>query len=307
MRIQSAPCRRRGFNGALHRGAVVLAVVAAFAAPLARAGAGQTDVLDAKALPLGDGRISAQAQKGHVYACSTRFGGGGAQVRGAWISGQTWDATRKIWVQGDVPWPDARFDIRVQGQERVFAGNALPVGHTTGQFPVARTDPAYQIDRNPNAIKTQTLSFTLPLQPSVAVSPSCLPMGVIGVAVNGVPIFNALDAMGRDAEAHEVQDRCHGHPERSGTYHYHGPSDCVPGGRENGALVGYALDGFGIYSRYDDRGREITNADLDECHGRIAPVMWNGQRTTMYHYVMTREYPYTLGCFRGKPVTARVG
>jgi hypothetical protein len=24
----------------------------------------------------------------------------------------------------------------------------------------------------------------------------------------------------------------------------------------------------------------------------------------MYHYVLTRDYPYTLGCFRGRPVSS---
>jgi hypothetical protein len=153
---------------------------------------------------------------------------------------------------------------------------------------------------------SQTLTFTLPLQPKPAADAGCVPMGVIGVAVNGVPIFNALDAAGRDAVAHEVQDRCHGHPQGRGIYHYHGPSDCGPGATENNALVGYALDGFGIYSGHDDNGREITNADLDECHGRTSPVMWNGQRVSIYHYVMTREYPYTVGCYRGNAVSGRM-
>jgi hypothetical protein len=28
-------------------------------------------------------------------------------------------------------------------------------------------------------------------------------------------------------------------------------------------------------------------------------VPWDGERRTIYHYHFTREYPYTLGCFRG--------
>jgi hypothetical protein len=266
---------------------------------------GQTDVLDEKALPLGDGRVSTEAAPGRVFSCATQFGGRGAQVAGDWIQGSTWDATRKIQVQGKVLWADARFSFQTAEDKRVLTGNALPVGHATGSFPIARTDPAFAIDRNPNAILAQTLSFSLPLQPTPAASAGCLPMGVIGVALDGVPIFNALDEAGRDAVAHEVQDLCNGHPQARGMYHYHGPSDCVPGSTENNVLVGYALDGFGIYSSHDDNGKEITNADLDECHGRVSPVMWNGQRTSIYHYVMTREYPYTLGCFRGSPVQGR--
>ncbi len=266
----------------------------------------QTQVLNEKALPLGDGRVSTQPRAGYVFACATQFRGGGARHAGDWIQGDTWDATRKIWVQGEVRWPNARFSMETVGNQRVIKGNALPLDHATGTFPVARTDPAYQIDRNPNPIAEQVLTISLPLEPEPASHPSCVPMGPIGVAVNGVPIFNALDDAGRDAVAHEVQDRCHGHPQGRGVYHYHGPSDCVAGTAGNNTLVGYALDGFGIYSGYDTNGREITNADLDACHGRTSPVLWNGKVVSMYHYVMTREYPYTVGCFSGTPVRTRV-
>ena len=68
------------------------------------------------------------------------------------------------------------------------------------------------------------------------------------------------------------------------------------------AQAGYVVDGFGIYSMFDAHGGELTDADLDECHGRTSEVDWDGKRVAMYHYVLTREYPYTLGCFRGTPV-----
>ena len=32
--------------------------------------------------------------------------------------------------------------------------------------------------------------------------------------------------------------------------------------------------------------------------------MWHGNKVSMYHYVLTEEYPYTVGCFKGTPVTA---
>jgi YHYH protein len=131
-------------------------------------------------------------------------------------------------------------------------------------------------------------------------------MGAIGYALNGVAIYNALDDAGRDAVAHEVQDSCDGHPQQAGQYHYHGPSECMPHADEHNALVGYALDGFGIYSPYDADGQEYTNADLDECHGTTSEIEWNGEMVSMYHYVLTQEYPYTIGCFRGTPVAAAI-
>ena len=259
-----------------------------------------TGQLDATALPLGDGKISSKPMRGYVYPCSTHFRGGGAQHSGDWLGSTSWDATRKIHVQGEVPWPDAKISIQAVNGVRQIIGNGLPVNHSTGIFPVEPTDPAYRIDRNPNRIAAQTINLNLPLSPEVANSASCLPMGMIGITTGGVAIFNALDDAGRDAVAHEVQDHCDGHPQKRGLYHHHGASPCAVEQSKNNALIGYALDGFGIYSNLDENGKELTNADLDECHGRTGAIQWDGTTITMYHYVLTREYPYTLGCFRGR-------
>jgi hypothetical protein len=51
----------------------------------------------------------------------------------------------------------------------------------------------------------------------------------------------------------------------------------------------------------------ITNAQLDECHGRTAPVLWNGKIQNIYHYVANSEYPYAVGCFRGVVDPANYG
>jgi hypothetical protein len=275
----------------------------------AQSGPRRTDVLDVHRLPLGDGKVSADARRGYVMSCMTAFRGGGARNAGPWIHGETWDVTQKIAVQGRVTWPQATFQITTQGADRVVSrilqGNGLPVGTPTGSFPIAYDDPAFQIDRNPNAIAPQDILLTLPSNPEMAAVSSCVPMGMIGVALNGVAIYNALDDGGRDAVAHEVQDICNGHPQMQGQYHYHGPSSCLPNQTANEALIGYGVDGFGIYSMYDAQGRELTNADLDECHGRTSEVLWDGSRVSIYHYVLTREYPYTVGCFRGSPARAR--
>ena len=46
----------------------------------------------------------------------------------------------------------------------------------------------------------------------------------------------------------------------------------------------------------------LTNKDLDECHGTTSKVWWDGKYVKMYHYVLTAQFPYSLGCFRGTPV-----
>lgn len=82
---------------------------------------------------------------------------------------------------------------------RALQGNSLSADTPTGSFPVARNDPAFHIGRNPNAIAARDIVLTLPSRPLLADSPSCVPMGMIGLALNGVTICNALDEAGRDA------------------------------------------------------------------------------------------------------------
>lgn len=253
-------------------------------------------------LPLGDYHVVATGPTvGAVYRCGITGGGGGAFTDGPWIrSNGTWDSTSKLAVQGSVAWPTANVTFTVAGDRRILTGNALPVGATTGVFPIQASDPAYQYDRNPNTIRNQTVSVSLPLNPTVASAGRCVNPGPIGYALNGVAFFDALDGGGRDAVAHEVQDSCQGHPEMTGLYHYHSMSICIPGaGNHTPTLIGYAADGFGIYNSWDADGRELTNADLDACHGTTSAVPWNGSVQSVYHYVATRAFPYTVGCYRG--------
>lgn len=263
----------------------------------------RSETVDPTRLPLGDKKFSSVPQRGYVLPCNPKsyLGTLGAHVFGPWIHGSTWDATEKIAVRGEVYWPQAFYRMSVNGDWRLFTTTELPVNEPTGTFPIRRTDPAYAVDTNPNAIRAQSTSFAVPLNPAEASSLSCVSIATVGIAMNGVPFYSALDVQGHDAAAHEVQDRCSGHPRPGGAYHYHSLSNCIPHVRERNALVGYALDGFGIFSPYDADGRELTTPDLDECHGNRSNIMWEGKEVNMYHYVLTRDFPYTIGCFRGTP------
>ena len=257
-----------------------------------------------KKITIGDGRIANRPTAGSVWPCQTNFGGGGAFASGAWISNDgTYDLTTKPSVDGSIQWP-SDLSIQIKNGVRTLSGNRLP-SDPTGIFPVGSTDDAFAYDRNPNKIQTSTVQINLPLMPQIASSASCVPFGEIGILVNGGYFFNALDSLGRDAVAHEIQDACDGHPEQSGAYHYHSVSTCLEkqsSRTSHSALMGYALDGFGIFGHYGENGKELTNADLDECHGHTHEIDWDGKRLNLYHYHATWEYPYTIGCFRGRPV-----
>jgi hypothetical protein len=267
-----------------------------------------TSVIDPTKIPVGDGKLSTTTpQVGYVYACTVPSSPN-PPTRNNWISadGTTWDATAKVAVQGAVQWLSELL-IQWTGGARSVAGNGLP-SHDTGTFPIAASDPAHAFDGNPNAIQSVAIAWGLPENPVAAAQPTCTGLGAIGVLLTGVRVFNALDADGLDAVAHEVQDSCDGHPQGAGICHYHNVSRCAQPADDattHSPLVGYTADGFGLYGNCGEGGVALTNADLDECHGHSHTIAVNGADTVQYHYHATKEYPYTVGCFKGTPVRIR--
>ncbi len=264
--------------------------------------AGQASAHDLTALPLGDGKLSNSPKAGWIWPCHIDANAGGAQRDGPWINKAkgTYDLTSKAVVPGSVSWP-FKLEISLQQNRRVFTTNDYP-SHPTGSYPIPANSEAYRYDRNPNQIAAQQMLLQLPAMPVLAERASCAP-GAIGILLSGSVLFNALDGPGRDAVAHETQDQCQGHPQQSGIYHYHSISSCVDKKREadgHSSLVGYAVDGFGIYGHYGQQGKLLTSADLDECHGHTHTIVWDGKPVEMYHYHATWDFPYTAGCLRGR-------
>jgi hypothetical protein len=264
-----------------------------------------TSSVDPSKLTLGDGHFTTTTPAvGSLYVCTTG-GHGGASSKGPWFNadGTTWNSLTKISVQGAVSWTSS-FLVQL-GSTLGITGNGLPP-HTTGTFPIASSDPAYAYDRNPNRIQTSSIAWGLPANPTVAARPSCTAGGAIGVLLTGARLFNADDGGSRDAVAWEIQDSCQGHPEQTGQYHYHSVSSCISQkdtAGQHSPLVGYIADGFGLYGNLGENGKALTNADLDECHGHTHAIQLNGATVTQYHYHQTKEFPYTVGCYKGTPVT----
>lgn len=263
--------------------------------------------LDPRALPLRDqGYVTNAPKRGYVFVCDPRMAqqtnAPAAQQDGDWVhqAAGTYDMTSKLFFQGNVYYASAQFAVTSKNNERLIAGNGFPMGVPTGTFPVAPSDPAYAFDRNPNSVTAQAISFSIPRTPTPAKSASCT-YKEVGITLDGVPLHGPLDSTGRDELAHEIQDVCTGGPQPGGGYHRHALSECTPHIHDRNALVGYALDGFGLFSPYDANGKELTTADLDECHGVTSEIAWEGTTVTMYHYVLTRDFPYAVSCFRGTP------
>lgn len=262
--------------------------------------------IDPAKLPIGDGKFSKTTPAvGSVYVCYDKVGMGGANAKGPWFNGDgtTWNSLSKISVQGAVSW--ASSFLVTMGANLGITGNGLPP-NATGTFPIAQSDPAYQYDRNPNSIQVANIAWGLPANPVVAAQPSCTTLGAIGVLLDGVRLFNADDGAHRDAVAWEIQDACQGHPQGNGQYHHHSVTSCLSTkdvAGQHSPLVGYIADGFGIYGNQGENGKPLTNADLDACHGHSHTINVNGVNLNQYHYHQTKEFPYTVGCYKGTPVT----
>lgn len=141
---------------------------------------------------------------------------------------------------------------------------------------------------------TGSNAWQIPKFPKLADNPisakTQLYRGAIALAVNGIPIFNALNNRGDDAFLFGELDQWGGHSGKADDYHYHvAPlhlSTIV--GKEK--PIAYALDGFAIYGGTEPDGSAMKK--LDEYNGHIGT---NG----VYHYHGTTTYPYINGGMRG--------
>ena len=142
---------------------------------------------------------------------------------------------------------------------RYITSNAIP-DHLPGVFPNSG---------NPNAIRPQQLSFRMTLTPTFADEITHAVRYPMGVAINGVPFepgtaevwnFDRDSGWNYDALSGKIHlglDHSHAHVQPTGMYHYHGiPQGIIDpilkdrGGKADMVLVGYAADGFPIYSEF---------------------------------------------------------
>ncbi|RKF19969.1 YHYH protein [Alginatibacterium sediminis] len=132
-------------------------------------------------------------------------------------------------------------------------------------------------------------SWKIPLNPVLATSPLLTKdhfhKGAIAIAVNGVPIFNALNNRGEYAADIGELDNWGGHSGRADDYHYHLAPEHLEQIVGAGNPIAYALDGFPVYSQTDEH--------LDEYLGRF-------NQSGSYQYHATDYPPYLIAGFRGE-------
>jgi hypothetical protein len=190
--------------------------------------------------------------------------------------------------QEERPLFDSNVRVEASNAYYIVRSDGIP-NHPTAEFPNKN---------NPNRIQQQNYAFRIPRNPKKADKMTPLPMGPIGVAVNGIPFYNPYNAEGNDAVSGlyaEVFDSCCGHPDQLGRYHYHKYPACLKSpfqdkAGEHSPLIGYAFDGYAIYGLLGENGKFPT--DLDTCNGHT-------DKERGYHYHATKKFPYILGGYRG--------
>jgi hypothetical protein len=178
--------------------------------------------------------------------------------------------------------------------------------HPTATFP----DRWRALDGNPNYIKEQDRTWRIPLEPRenpahIAMhngnnDQGALPMGPIGLAVNGVVFFNPFDQDRVDAVWR--LDRCCGHPAPSWVYHYHKYPVCVKSpwsddGTGHSPLIGFAFDGFPIYGPYEAAGqlaKDSKSNPLNEFN------IHQGEARGWHYHVTPGEFPHLIGGYWGQ-------
>ncbi len=237
---------------------------------------------------------------------------------------------------------EAKVTVSIAGDYRVIRANGLP-DHKPGAFPNAG---------NPNRISAQSYNFRVALQPQASHTPREARGGWFGVALNGVPFepgtgefWNGQREWNYEAKSGFINlglDQNNAHVQPTGAYHYHGlPTglmDKLGGDGKKMLLVGYAADGFPIYTsyahsnatnatsplkkmrsswqikkgersggpggKYDGRftaDHEYVSGsgDLDEFNGRFGVTPEYPQG--IYHYYITDEFPQLARSWRGTP------
>ncbi len=159
--------------------------------------------------------------------------------------------------------------------------------------------------KNPNSIVEQSATIKIPLNPAVNAAHAATPLGPIGVAINGVALFNQYAGPNNQALTSEIAsfDKYYGHPQQSGVYHYHvEPLYLTTVTSTKSGLMGFLLDGFPVYGPKEENGTTVTNGDLDVYHGHTHTTI--DYPNGIYHYHFTDDAPYLNGSgFYGTPGT----
>ncbi len=203
-----------------------------------------------------------------------------ADAGGIWIrDGQVYDVDGPFVKNvaefyGDPEWKLYRDDgtVRVTDTKEAFEAAARP-----------DVDPRYHnhvVEGRPEWFGHHENVYVIPVEPVYQFRPTRLRHGGAAVAFNGVK-YDPPAPIHAILKAHTIApfDDAGGHINPFEGYHYHaatGQTKEVAQADGHAPMIGYALDGFGLYAHLDGAGQAST--DLDECGGHF-----DGLRGYHYH------------------------
>lgn len=192
-------------------------------------------------------------------------------------------------------------DVECRNNQLIFKSTGLPnkshilmegIVATNQQFPT-----------------THQYEFKIKTNPKKSASKFKTDAGAIGVAVNGVPIFDPSTQGKVDKKTgkrpHTLLmgelDKCGGHAGRGDDYHYHIAPVCLIEELGQQAIeiekapIGFAADGFPIHALGWFEDQNIIEQKLDECRG------FTDSNGKYFYNVMREGNRDILDCFTGKP------
>jgi hypothetical protein len=146
------------------------------------------------------------------------------------------------------------------------------------------------------AIGVKNYTMTIPAKPTAASTHEETGLFAIGMALNGVPIFNDREGGNVPLNKGVITsfDKAGAHPAQAQDYHYHVTDfDGSYTTKDDAKLVGFLRDGFPLYGRKDKDGTYPSN--LDEFNGHTGPTTEfpNG----IYHYHTRNENYLNTGYY----------
>ncbi len=226
----------------------------------------------------------------------------GADAGGLWIeSGETWDLSGAFIANLDEFYDDPNWVLYDPETGDVNVTDTLEACEAAARPDV---DPAYRnhcvecpLDE---LTDLQTITLLLPVTPVRTTGPAEIDFrSKIGVSLSGV-VFDPPAPVDAILGAHTIAafDDCGGHVNPVTGYHYHAATGCSaeePQADGHAPLLGYAIDGFGMYGMLDEQGSE--SQDLDVCRGHEDEI-----RGYHYHVASPGENQF-IGCLMGEAGT----
>ena len=221
----------------------------------------------------------------------------GAEKGGIWFEGgKVYDVSGHFITELDNFYSDDQWKLyREDGSIKVTESKAACLGAAK-----PRVEEAYRnhcVECLPEYFRDQIVTFYLPVNPVYQNTAQRLGRSGVGLAFNCVK-FDPPAPTHAILAAHTLAplDDHGGHVNPHGGYHYHAVTGSIKEIEQNddhAPMIGYAIDGFGIYTQLDKNENKAT--DLDECGGHT-----DDKRGYHYHAGALGENQI-IKCLHGLP------